>query len=448
MSKSFYPNRQELQEQYSVLLPSYIAALETFQARLRAELGRLDVHFTMKYRVKTFASYYAKLLKRKAGEKQTGETIPIHDIMGTRVVCPFLEDVEHVEECLRNAFTIHEIERKGAKRTFSEFGYSSTHLLLEIPQDIRIQYKDLNLTIAEVQVRTFLQDAWAEVEHELIYKNSNMITPLDEPLRRKLAALNANLSLSDDIFQEIRDYQRRLHCELNKRRHSFTAQLDEIKPGLTAATPPKKDVAANIHCCSYNDGSDNGANGGANNGTTNNGNGVNGNGSGIGGMLPPDINSCNKDHLLLSALNAHNEKNFPLAISIYTTILGQEIPPYIRALVLIHRGKAYFSQSNYSEALKDFTAATQCAPNDNRAFYHLGVVNRILDDNHAALTALQSCIEINPHHVDALFALAGVYFDMGDHPGALEYCEKTLLVEPDSASVKEFRKLVISRLKL
>jgi putative GTP pyrophosphokinase len=379
----------------------------------------------MKHRVKTFDSYYSKLLKRKTGERRTGEAIPIHDILGTRVVCPFLEDVGHTEECLRGAFKVHEIERKGAERGFSEFGYSSIHLLLEIPGDIRLQYPDLDLQIAEVQIRTFLQDAWAEVEHELVYKNSNSITPLDEPLRRKLAALNANLSLSDDIFQEIRDYQRRLHCELNKRRQSFTAQLDEIKPGLTVAMSFRPGSAS---AGKAGEGPDAGA---------------------ANGRLSSEIDSSNnKDHLLLSALNAHNEKDFPLAIAIYTKILEQEVQPYILALVFIHRGKAYFSQANYCEALRDFESAAEREPSNNRAFYHLGVVNRILDDNHAALIALQKCLEINPYHVDALFALAGVYFDMGDYPGALEYCEKTLLVEPDSVPAKEFRKLVLSRMKL
>ena len=431
MNRHFYPDRKKLQKQYEALLPSYIAALETIQTQLRTELCELGVHFTIKHRVKTFASYYGKLLKRKAGGKHNGDTIPIHDILGTRVVCPFLEDVARVEARLHEAFSVHEIERKGA-HTFREFGYSSTHLLLEIPEDIRKQYPDLDLKFAEVQVRTFLQDAWAEVEHELIYKNRNSITPLDEPLRRKLAALNANLSLSDDIFQEIRDYQRRLHSELNKRRHSFTAQLEEIKPGLTAASAKKEktdtDSSAN-----------NSASKGANNG--------------VSSMCDiyygaPDISSNNKDQLLLSALNAHNEKNFPLAICIYTKILEQEIPPYIQALVLLHRGKAYFSESNYCAAQKDFEAATVCECGNHRAFYHLGIVNRVLDDNHAALKALQTCIELNPFHIDALFALSRVYFEMEDYTGALEYCEKALLVEPDSAAAKDFRKLIISRMKL
>jgi putative GTP pyrophosphokinase len=428
MSISHYPDRKKLKDEYTALLPCYIAALEVFQARLRTALADSEVHFTMKYRVKTFDSYYGNLLKRKTHERRTGEAIPIHDIIGTRVVCPFLDDVEVVELYLRDAFAVREVERKGAGRAFSEFGYSSTHLLLEIPADIRDLFPDLNLKIAEVQVRTFLQDAWAEVEHELIYKNSNNITPMDEPLRRKLAALNANLSLSDDIFQEIRDYQRRLHCELNKRRYSFTAQLDEIKPGLTAAAPPAGGALVGGRAAGAN------------------GTGRIGFEAGDGDV--PELMSNNKDQLLLNALNAHNEKNFPLAIRVYTKILEQGCPTDIKALVLIHRGKAYFSQSNYGDARSDFKAAAECEPSNNRAFYHLGVVDRVLGDNNSALSALQSCIEINPFHVDALFAISGVYFDTGDYPGALEYCEKALLVEPEASAVKEFRKLVISRMNL
>jgi putative GTP pyrophosphokinase len=86
MNRQFYPDRQKLKEQYETMLPSYVAALETFQARLRAELCKIDAHFTIKYRVKTFDSYYGKLLKRKADEKRSGELIPIHDILGTREI--------------------------------------------------------------------------------------------------------------------------------------------------------------------------------------------------------------------------------------------------------------------------------------------------------------------------------------------------------------------------
>jgi putative GTP pyrophosphokinase len=412
MSKSQYPDRLKLEQHYSEQLPHYNVALEAFQNKIREILGTLEVQYTLKHRVKTFQSYYSKLLRRMADEKITGELLPIHDILGTRVLCPFLEDVALVEDRLKEEFKIIDVEYKGSQHSYREFGYSSTHLQLEVPDNIRELCPTLNIKYAEVQVRTFLQDAWAEVEHELIYKNNNQITPLDEPLRRKLAALNANLSLSDVIFQEIREYQRDLHSELDKRRLSFVNMLEERKPGLTvtAAKSKKTNRLPNQRGM----------------GTT----------------------ADNMDNMLLEALSAHNDKNFPDAIDIYSKILEQNVPPNIKTIVLIHRGVANFSQSNYNEALTDFHAASVCEPQNCRPYYHLGIVNRVLDDNAAALKALQTCIEINPFHVEALFALGRIFFEVGDYPGALEYCEKTLLVEPESAKAHEFRELVISRMKL
>ncbi len=62
--------------------------------------------------------------------------------------------------------------------------------------------------VCEIQLRTILQDAWAEVEHELVYKSD--ISLPNQSIRRKLASLNATLTLSDLIFQEIRDYQKEI----------------------------------------------------------------------------------------------------------------------------------------------------------------------------------------------------------------------------------------------
>src|SRR5690606_12002199 len=75
----------------------------------------------------------------------------------------------------------------------------------------------------EVQVRTILQDAWAEVEHELIYKN-HFRYPNSDSIRKKLAAVNASLSLADMIFQEIRDTQKEMAAWGKQR---FKAMLDK-----------------------------------------------------------------------------------------------------------------------------------------------------------------------------------------------------------------------------
>ncbi len=122
-------------------------------------------------------------------------------------------------------FLVEEVDVKGADYPYHMFGYESVHFLVRIPDNCLhgSLNGNNNSSVCEVQVRTILQEAWAEVEHEIIYKSD--FSPLDEPLKRKLAALNANLTLSDITFQEIRDYQKDLHKALKLRRNNFYEKI-------------------------------------------------------------------------------------------------------------------------------------------------------------------------------------------------------------------------------
>lgn len=76
------------------------------------------------------------------------------------------------------------MERKGSERTFREFGYESVHFLLDIPEEFKVGLVLPKNLIFEIQLRTILQDAWAEVEHELVYKSE--FSPFDQPLKESL----------------------------------------------------------------------------------------------------------------------------------------------------------------------------------------------------------------------------------------------------------------------
>ena len=54
-------------------------------------------------------------------------------MMGIRVICAFLEDLEIVRKQLEASFSVQEVERKGAEQSFREFGYESVHVLISIP---------------------------------------------------------------------------------------------------------------------------------------------------------------------------------------------------------------------------------------------------------------------------------------------------------------------------
>lgn len=381
--------RRELERQYALDEPVLRKALHEFQRRVTQTLARADLHPTIKYRLKDFDSLYGKLLRR-ARDLGDGDTIEITDLLGVRVVCAFIEDIERVCDALSSAYPVRETERKGAELSSREFGYSSLHLLIDLPVDIRESFHLARWPVCEVQVRTILQDAWAEVEHELVYKAE--LTPLDENLRRKLAALNANLTLSDIIFQEIRDYQRAMQSQLMKRRETFWEQLDEGGSGQ-----PSEAEADVIRT-----GSDT-----------------------IDGMV-------------LRALHAHNERDYAGAVAIYGDVLAYQPVDHIAAVIHMHRGMARFALGDRDGAVEDFSATIRLSPRTVRAYYYRGVVFRALEQGDRALADFSRCLEYDPYHVDARIARARLYRDRSDIEAARADCDMATKLDPDNPAVIGF----------
>ncbi|MBO4387610.1 MAG: (p)ppGpp synthetase, partial [Treponema sp.] len=224
------PNKLEIQRLYESYAPVFNEVLSYIEAKLKTSIKIASIP-TFKTRIKSFSSYYKKILRQKPKEAAESKSlVTLTDMIGIRVICAFLEDLDIVEQQLVTYFNVKEIERKGAQQSFREFGYESVHVLIAIPEDC-LPKKELNPplpeeVVCEIQIRTILQDAWAEVEHELIYKSE--FNPFDKPLRRKLASINASLTLADTIFQEIRDYQNRLQSELGTRRNTFYNKADDF----------------------------------------------------------------------------------------------------------------------------------------------------------------------------------------------------------------------------
>ena len=222
----------------------------------------------------------------------------ITDIVALRVVCPFLGDITMAEASIGASFRVLDVERKGSERSFREFGYESIHLLVELPDDLKDRARGLESSAVEIQLRTILQEAWAEVEHELVYKAE--FTPFDEPMKRKLAALNATLSLSDIIFQEILDYQRRLTSELGRRRSAFYGKIEDAMESLSS----RMEVAGTIRSRTMT--------------RPRWPKGASSAGTGCG--------SPAMDDLLLSALGAHNREDYEGASRIYTETVSRRDP--------------------------------------------------------------------------------------------------------------------------
>ncbi len=413
------PDRGRLEAEYLRRRPAYQAALEDMERLVRDKLDRAGLRPTIKGRVKSFESYYKKKIRILRQARAEGRLpIPIRDIIGLRVVCPFLGDLGEVERALAAAFTVVEVERKGAERSFREFGYESIHLLVALPPELGSARPGLDAEYCEIQLRTILQEAWAEVEHELVYKAE--FTPFDEPMKRKLAALNANLSLSDIIFQEIREYQRRLSEELARRRNTFYAKIEDyMDRPLENVAGSGSSLSVNPSRFEVHAAED--------------------------GFMAEENRSL--DDLLLDALYAHNRGDYERAIEIYGRILAADPPKEAAAIVTKHRGMAYFSESRYAEAIKDFSRTLELDPACYRAAYFRGVARSVLGDYGAALADFDLALAINPFQFYALYRRAQAYFHLGDYPKVLADCDAALKIEPDHAHARALKSLAQAKLE-
>src|SRR5690606_3086700 len=129
----------------------------------------------------------------------------ITDQVGVRVVTYVLDDVAAVADLLADQLTVLH-DRDMAQETASEgrWGYTSRHLLVALSSNgLAEEHRSLRGRRASVQLRTVLQHAWAEFEHEVRYKGT--IPEEDAPdLDRRFTLAAGLLELADREFASIR----------------------------------------------------------------------------------------------------------------------------------------------------------------------------------------------------------------------------------------------------
>lgn len=96
---------------------------------------------------------------------------------------------------------IHILDEKDYIQNPKKSGYSSLHLIIEIPVETELGKVYVK---AEIQIRTMAMDFWASLEHELKYKNSNITKAASKKLLKAakvMKKLDAEMSV---IANEIR----------------------------------------------------------------------------------------------------------------------------------------------------------------------------------------------------------------------------------------------------
>ena len=201
MLKELDPHAQELLAQYKSHLPEYRQMAELIPEKLKEAFDEAGIIVAaVEHRVKTESSLAGKL-KLKGGKYK--DIFDITDLVGIRVITFYIDDVDKVASILERMFEIdweNSIDKRKAHEIDS-FGYLSLHYICRMPEFKNIRF--------EVQMRSILQHAWANMNHDTGYKSGVEIPVI---YRRNMSRLAGMLELVDDEFSRIRrelaDYRR------------------------------------------------------------------------------------------------------------------------------------------------------------------------------------------------------------------------------------------------
>lgn len=124
-------------------------------------------------RVKSEESAREKCHRKGLPETAASVLLDMHDAIGIRVVCRFIDDVFRNVEYIRNTPEFRVVEEKDYIRDAKPNGYRSYHMILQVTAPCEdILGRKPGLFYVEIQLRTLAMDSWASLEHELKYKKS------------------------------------------------------------------------------------------------------------------------------------------------------------------------------------------------------------------------------------------------------------------------------------
>jgi len=185
---------------------TYATALENILRQAIKQYAPLAI---VQVRTKTIASFAGKIQRQRAQYRD-----PIHqftDLCGARIITSTADEVRALCNFIETHFDIDWENSIDASQRYkpTEFGYRSVHYIVqcrpgvfspELPSEL-FPYPTNNYPMkAEIQVRTFLEHAWADFSHERTYKSAFTI-----PVKwqRELASLAAILEDVDLSFSRL-----------------------------------------------------------------------------------------------------------------------------------------------------------------------------------------------------------------------------------------------------
>ena len=124
-------------------------------------------------RIKEPKSIIEKMKKREIHFTYKDMIENINDIAGIRIVCPLKKDIFSTKELIEKLPGVNILKEKDYITHPKKSGYSSYHLIVEVP--VTLSRQNIYVKV-EIQIRTIAMDFWSTLEHKMKYKPEEEIS--------------------------------------------------------------------------------------------------------------------------------------------------------------------------------------------------------------------------------------------------------------------------------
>src|SRR6185437_9274755 len=207
-------NFEDYEKWYQENHPFYTQLSNKVEAIIKELLGINNINYhDIRSRTKSIESFVSKLKPNINYDPKD-----MQDLSGIRIIAYFPSDVNKIGDIIEKCFTIDK-KRSSDKATLlgtSRVGYHSVHYVARLTEERTTlpeftKFKNLHF---EIQVRTILQHAWAEIEHDRSYKFSGI---LPSNLERRLMLVSGLLEVADNEFNSIAKEVEEYSLEVSKK---------------------------------------------------------------------------------------------------------------------------------------------------------------------------------------------------------------------------------------
>lgn len=151
----------------------------------------------VKSRLKTKDSIIHKLNKKNYEINTFNLINHVHDIIGIRIVCPFISNVYEMIDLIKTNTKYTIKEEKDYITNPKDTGYISYHIILLMP--IFLDGEEISIE-AEIQIRTIAMDFWASLDHKITYK----FDEVPEEVREEMYNCSLDIKTLDDKMYRLK----------------------------------------------------------------------------------------------------------------------------------------------------------------------------------------------------------------------------------------------------